>query len=1816
MKTKKNLGKRVLSLALSFLMVLSLVPMSVLSVYAAPLAEISLTIDTGATVTLRDTDGNGYYDISNADELYAFTVLGNTRTGLVRAELTKNIVVNEGVMTAETKGARPWTPIVKTSIFKIYFNGNGKTISGLYFNNSKVDNVGFMGYYMGGTIENVGIINSYFNGRNYVGGIVGYNAGTGCYIKNCYNAGIVNGNLYVGGVAGYNSFGHINNCYNIGEVQCSNVGGGVLGKGMDDSVGSCYYLNTTFSGGAYGEDVAGRAEAKTAEQFANGDVAYFLQKDQDIDIWGQKIGEDKYPVIGGDKVYENKNCIDGIIYSNEIDVDKHNIVNGICTLCGLSCVHVVYENGFCAFCLEYEPATLTVDKYDVTGDGNADEVYEIANAGQLYWFAEYANSVKDAVNAILTENIIVNESVMTAETENARIWTPIGTSDNRYCGVFDGNNKTVSGLYFNDSTADNVGLFGSVGSDKATVIKNIGVKNSYFNAQNYVGGIAGICSEESTIINCYSFGRIIGNDYVGGIIGKSTYGGMITNCYNVGTVSGKSHTGGVVGENYRATVSNCYYLNSGCSVGYTGSESSVEAKTAQQFKSGEVAYLLQGAKEELVWGQKLGEEDFPVLGKDRVYYGYDTCADGVTSGYTNKTATDEKPVHNYQNGFCINCNAYEPAKLDANNVYKIANGGQLYWFADKVNNYNKTYGSANAIITDDIVINDGEIKENTENVRSWIPIGDMNNKYNGVFDGNGKTVSGLYFNDNTKDYVGLIGVACNEIKNVTLSNSYINGNSCVGGIVGYTMADVVNCTNESTICGNEKVGGLVGDGELSFKIEKSVNAGIVKGIEQIGGIISSLCNGAIVENSYNIGWVKGDKDVGGIVGYVGDGSVNSVYDLGTVSGKQNLGCIAGRAESSDSFYNCYYDSSIAGGVNGEEIKGAVEAKGDEEFIIGELAYLLQGQQTEDIWGQTLGVEKYPVFSSDRVYKGYASCSDKETGYTNNKNVTAEKPEHHIGDNGFCTGCLDGYEPAVLNEDNVYEISNAGQLYWFSKMVSNDNADIDGILTDDIVINENVLDENGNLNGDGTGMRQWYAFGCGENHIGDAISYKGVFDGQGHTISGIYRAFDRNLYTSDYSGYYALVAENSGVIRNVGIIDSYMKELNSTPNDRDLGIVAGICVYNMDGGVVENCFSDFYGLSGASAGIVAVNSGTVNNCYSTATLGGVNKRGAVGGIVASSNDESSMTNCYFAGSVSGVVNVGSIVGMAEPDAIEENCYYLDTTDFGGASGTEAKTSEQFKSGEVAYLLQGEQTENIWGQKLGKEDFPVLSKDRVYYGFESCIVDETSHYTNNANATAEKPDHKWKDGACETCGEDCKHNWEYGVCTICGIDCPHSNYEEKYYWQLYFDGSCYVNVDLTCIDCGQYGDYYGDYAELTEVVEAEDCRSLGSKTYILKYEYGGKTYIASKSFEVKSDNHFGDCKNGFCSVCGGYESAQLNDNGTPDDEWDDYFEISNAGQLYWFAEYANHTNVYACAVLTDDIIVNEDMSAENLREWNSIGESSSMPYCGTFNGQGYSISGLYANSELSYIGLFGAIGWGATISNLGIKDSYFKGNYYVGGIVGYNDYSYVINCYAEDVEVVSNYDGSALVGYNYGNVSNSYSTSDSFVGNNRYGTITNCYYLADDEIDSDGGTTAVTAEQFANGEVAYLLQAGVQGEDIYDDDWNYIETIIPEIWGQTIGKDKYPVLGGDKVYYGYDSCTSTEKTYSNKVCYDEIPAHNHELGDIDFDGRVTIRDVSTLSKFLADIIEFTDCQLSIADADNDGEININDATYIQKKIAELV
>ena len=677
-------------------------------------------------------NSKGQYEIGNAGQLYWFANLTNENrfNNYLDAILTSDIVVNENVLNDDmvpNEGTyRQWTPIGDRYSYEGVFDGNNHTISGLYYNDSSYcKTLGFICTAEYSEIKNLGIVDSYFRGNTsteYSGGICAENVSS--RIVNCFSICTIEGYGDAGGICGLCSSGcYIINCYSLSSLKNAGYRSDKIYADGAGDVDNCY-----FNGGY---SFAGKS--KTNEEFENGTVAYLLAKGSDYypgeNSWGQNLDNDepkqKYPSLGGAKVYEvkkyskcDKSDTPVTAYSN---TDKTQVAE-----------HII-ENGFCVNCDYLQPAVETTDKYDIDDDSMKENVYEISNAGQLYWFAGLVNGTLDGVkqntlaNAILTANITVNENLLDSLQYDAKnnvsngsdfiSWTPIadwmGNHTTQYSGTFDGNNKTVSGLYFNgDSTC--IGLFGSSESDGN--IKNVGVVDSYFKGNDSVGGVCG--NNAGTITNCYNAGNLTAIESsatIGGICGYNN-GGTVTNCYNTGTVTATgsvASVGGVCGCSIEL-ISNCYNIGT---VTATSSDSDISGicgyyfgpikncyyladtedenggKTTAQFASGEVAYLLSqgctvGEGEDAVtysgsvWGQNLATENYPLLNGKTVYQvdSYEGCI-GNPGNSTKVYSNTDAPIyveHNYSSkGTCTICGAFKNGIGEHLDGYSLSLDGNI-----------------------------------------------------------------------------------------------------------------------------------------------------------------------------------------------------------------------------------------------------------------------------------------------------------------------------------------------------------------------------------------------------------------------------------------------------------------------------------------------------------------------------------------------------------------------------------------------------------------------------------------------------------------------------------------------------------------------------------------------------------------------------------------------------------------------------------------------------------------------------------------------------------------------------------------------------------------------------------------------------------------------------------------------------------------------------------------------------------------------------------------------------------------------------------
>ncbi len=167
--------------------------------------------------------------------------------------------------------------------------------------------------------------------------------------------------------------------------------------------------------------------------------------------------------------------------------------------------------------------------------------------------------------------------------------------------------------------------------------------------------------------------------------------------------------------------------------------------------------------------------------------------------------------------------------------------------------------------------------------------------------------------------------------------------------------------------------------------------------------------------------------------------------------------------------------------------------------------------------------------------------------------------------------------------------------------------------------------------------------------------------------------------------------------------------------------------------------------------------------------------------------------------------------------------------------------------------------------------------------------------------------------------------------------------------------------------------------------------------------------------------------------------------------DPYIIKTPEQLAYLASSVNAGTTYSGKYikLANDIYLNDTTNWENwdttapTNTWTPIGTSSTYSFSGTFDGAGHEISGIYINSAVNNVGLFGGTRSG-TIQNLGVIESYINGKgQSVGGVVGSNCGT-VKDCY----------NTGTVMSTNHGN----YSSVGGIVGGN-YGTAEGCYNIGD-------------------------------------------------------------------------------------------------------------------------------------------------------------
>ena len=300
-------------------------------------------------------------------------------------------------------------------------------------------------------------------------------------------------------------------------------------------------------------------------------------------------------------------------------------------------------------------------------------------------------------------------------------------------------------------------------------------------------------------------------------------------------------------------------------------------------------------------------------------------------------------------------------------VYQIANGAELAWFANYVN-VDKNY-SAGAVLTADVDLGD----------YPWTPIGGdkLATAFAGTFDGANHSVNGLYINS-TATYQGLFGYVNNAtIANLAVDGSVTSTANYVAGVAAFAAgkSNITRCINRANVSGKQYVSGITGYANSNTEFDRCQNFGDVTGSStNVAGITTYAASGKLT-NCFNSGTVTGTGTIGTIVAAsLSSATIENNLNVGKavcIGTSTTIGNVRATTTASTNIKNNYVLEHY---VNGKDYETVVTS---EQLASGEVAVLLG-----EAWGQNLGKDNFPVVDGMKVYK-------TEDGYTNNNPAYAD-----------------------------------------------------------------------------------------------------------------------------------------------------------------------------------------------------------------------------------------------------------------------------------------------------------------------------------------------------------------------------------------------------------------------------------------------------------------------------------------------------------------------------------------------------------------------------------------------------------------------------------------------------------------------------------------------------------------------------------------------------------------------------------------------------------------------------------------------------------
>ena len=550
------------------------------------------------------------------------------------------------------------------------------------------------------------------------------------------------------------------------------------------------------------------------------------------------------------------------------------------------------------------------------------------------------------------------------------------------------------------------------------------------------------------------------------------------------------------------------------------------------------------------------------------------------------------------------------------------------------------------VLTSDIDLNDVAIT----------PIGNDPNNFTGVFDGNDFVIRNADVNMPGSDYVGLFGYlgTGGQVKDLGVEDISISGGACVASLLGCNEGTVSDCYCRGSISGTGNCVGELVAYNFMGTIINCHSTGSVSATSIVGGLVGWNEYG-IMSNCYSTGSVNAVSYAGGLAGENHQGTIINCYSTGSVTGDRYVGGLVG--ENAGTTRNCYSTGSVSGNYR---VGGLVGSNGT--------------------WGTVSDCYSTGLVSSTGSYLGglvgrsssgaiSSSFWDVNTsGWTTSAGGTGKTTAEMQDINTFLEAGWDFVAETANGTCNFWLMPHSGGYPVLSTLNGYIPAEPPGSGTeaDPYVIRD--ANELGTI---------WYRpSACyvmandidlaGISWSGAIVSFfDGVFDGNEHTVCNV----DANIPGADYIGLFGYCGTN-GQIKNLGVEDTSIFGRNyvgspvavnygTISNCYSTGLLTGTGSYvgglvgRNYGGAIANCHATAFvtGTGDYVGGLVGYNAdGAISNCYSTGSVSG---DWCVGGLMGR-NYEGSISTCYSSSSVSGSSSAAGLVGENSSGTIS-NCY---------------------------------------------------------------------------------------------------------------------------------------------------------------------------------------------------------------------------------------------------------------------------------------------------------------------------------------------------------------------------------------------------------------------------------------------------------------------------------------------------------------------------------------------------------------------------------